>query len=91
MSDKSQKPEQQAVDATICSIDSTGDGPGSMTKAKAKPESKVKAYVDFSDFNKNYEEHLRSKGQKDKDLENDSKQAALDNTSKTPEDWEILS
>lgn len=57
-------PVQQAVDATICSVDSSTDGQGSMVNTKPKQGAKIKAYVDFSDFNKNYEEYLRKNVQK---------------------------
>lgn len=57
-------PVQQAADATICSVDSSTDGQGSMINTRPKQGGKIKAYVDFSDFNKNYEEYLRKNGQK---------------------------
>lgn len=99
-----QAPMQQAAEATICSIDSNSDGQGSMVNTSHKPEGKVKAYVDFSDFNKNYEDYLKQtvqrqaeqsadKGDKIDDTNND-KQPVLDrsgsNSSQTTKDWVVL-
>lgn len=49
-----------APDATICSNESSYVGTKSVESCTFKEESKIKAYVDFTEFNKNYEKYLQS-------------------------------
>lgn len=52
----------QGVDATICSNDSSNVNENSLVTNSAKKTGKIKAYVDFTEFNKNYEEYLEKNG-----------------------------
>lgn len=91
----------QAPDATICSNDSIYTN--SLTNNPQKPhEGKVKAYVDFTEFNKNYEEYLKKKGvrkscdqpEPDSATNNDVKVLERQNSSssnQSEESWEVLS
>lgn len=97
-------PVQQAVDATICSVDSSTDGQGSMVNTRPKPDGKIKPYVDFTDFNKNYEEYLKrnNKSQMNQTPFNSNNEAnpkgdsgpVLDrsnsNSSQSTEEWVVL-
>lgn len=52
----------QALEATICSTDSSyvmGNNAGNIV---LKQEGKIKAYVDFTEFNKNYSEYMEKHG-----------------------------
>ena len=55
-----------ATDATICSDDSAYAAQNSIVDDSPKTEgpAKVKAYVDFTDFNRNYEDYLKKKGRR---------------------------
>lgn len=58
-SDYGTLPVQQA-DTTICSNDSTyAISNNSMSSSDMRTDGKMKAYVDFTEFNKNYDQYLR--------------------------------
>lgn len=62
----------QQTDTTICSNDSNyAINNSRMPSNDPKTNGKIKAYVDFSEFNKNYEEYLRDQAAK-----NSTKEAA---------------
>lgn len=48
----------QAPDATICSSEGSYVGNKSIDSSSIKENVRIKAYVDFSEFNKNYEQYL---------------------------------
>lgn len=53
----------QVTDQTICSEDSNYASLNNSSNSRApEQETKIKAYVDFTEFNKNYEEYLKRKG-----------------------------
>lgn len=86
MDEKSGTPKQQAVDATICSMDSNSEAQGSLPK----PEGKIKAYVDFSNFNRNYEEYLKQAGQKSDKASANGSQKPDSRSSQASKDWVVL-
>lgn len=64
--DKNNKPSSygglQEAEATIRSIDSAyATGNEKVDDPKKPHEVKIKAYVDFTEFNKNYAEYLKKK------------------------------
>lgn len=98
----------QEPDLTIRSIDSAyATGNGRPDNPKKPHEGKIKAYVDFTEFNKNYAEYLEKKGisklkdkyasrpESDKDNANgDKKNLERQNSSssnQSEESWEVLS
>lgn len=98
-------PAQQTADATICSNASSSYGQASLISNAAKQGGKVKAYVDFTDFNKNYEDHVRKTEPKPepamgaKDTRDKAKESCVDsvlgrsnsNSSQSTEEWVVLS
>lgn len=62
--------EVEAKILELASIEPIGQGDSSssdfnlMNNERTKPEGKIKAYVDFTQFNKNYEDYLKRKEQK---------------------------
>lgn len=86
----------ESVDATICSNDSNYALGGSLVSTKTpKNEQTIKAYVDFTEFNKNYEDYLtqtNTKKLRDIDSENKSDEERFENStsSNTSSDWEVL-
>jgi len=52
----------QVADATICSTESNYAINSGACNTAPKHDNKIKAYVDFTEFNKNYEEYLRKNG-----------------------------
>lgn len=98
-------PVQQAAEPIIRSIDSSTDGQGSMLHTDHGPGGKVEAYVDFSDFNKNYHEYLRRTSKSKQNPEasdinikvdtNEDNRLVLgrssSNSSQSTEEWVVLS
>lgn len=93
-------PNRQAVDATICSNDSGSyASQASLPNTSIKQSNKVRAYVDFSDFNKNYEEYLRRKGAsqaaaKSDDIKKEPELLRIGSCSssqRTTDDWVLIS
>lgn len=57
-------PTTDMADATICSTDSAYIDASPVKQTSPKQEGKIKAYVDFTEFNKNYLEY-KSKNRDD--------------------------
>lgn len=92
----------QPVDTTICSNDSTyAIISNSIPTSDLKTGGPVKAYVDFTEFNRNYKEYLKNQTTKDSSDASDSDDrnssnsvAILDRqssrSSNQSEEWEVL-
>ena len=72
-------------DATIRSTDSAYG-----TAIQTKPEAKVKAYVDFSAFNKNYAEYIKKKQDQGKKNVASNEGPDQPNSGKLSEDWTLI-
>lgn len=84
-------------DATICSNDSAF-GTASLVNSQAKQDGKVKAYVDFTIFNRNYENFKRTGGSVPTGRLNQKtgsagsrKEDNNSNINKNTDDWTVLS
>lgn len=105
--DKNNKPSRYGrlheTEATIRSIDSAyATGNGKVDNPKQPHEGKIKAYVDFTEFNKNYAEYLKKKGvnklidrsPSDQGKDGHKKNLERQNSSssnQSEESWEVLS
>lgn len=80
----------QVADATVRSNDSSSHTTANnMTAGVPKQDDKIKAYVDFTEFNKNYEDYLKKKQEAELQSRNNSN-ANSEGKSSSSEDWEIL-
>ena len=77
----------QSGDATICSNDSAYGTP-SLVNSPAKQEGKIKAYVDFKAFDKNYSEYVK-KNEDQNRVFNDANElkGGSNDPVKTSDDW----
>lgn len=92
----------QPTDTTICSNDSTyAVNNNSMSSNDLKPGVKIKAYVDFTEFNKNYEEYIKNQSTKNSsdvsDMDDRNSQNDIEildeqssRSSNQSSDWEVL-
>lgn len=92
-------PSRSSDDATVRSDASSSYSQTSLMNSAPK-EGKVKAYVDFTEFNRNYEEYLKQQErekakEEEKEAKNDdakaSSQKSTDGSdSRSSEDWVVV-
>lgn len=86
----------QAPDATICSNNSAYAMGNSLGNIAKQEPNKIKAYVDFTEFNKNYQEYLDEHGEKESSTDSTAQEISMkldrqsSRGSNQSSDWEIL-